>query len=240
MELDTLIRDVERQADSDDPLDQLRVAVTRHVELSGLADRVLDHFVQQARDSDCSWAQIGDALGVTKQAAQQRHGPWQLLSRLLGPKGARTGSGLFQRFTDRARRCVTAAQTAARELGHDEIDTEHVLLGLFTEPQGIAAKLLAGWGVSRDDVVHEIEERVGRGSGTAKGHIPFTGQSKKALELALRQALSLHHNYIGTEHILLGVIQTDGVAAQILQAHEVNLAKARDAVVTALGNQRRS
>jgi hypothetical protein len=236
MELDELIHDVERRAPSADPLDRLSAAVLQHEELAAQADQLLDHFVHQARDAGCSWTQIGEVLGVTKQAAQQRHGSgggW--LSWLFGTKGGRSGGKLFTRFTDRARNSVTEAQVAARELGHDWIGTEHILLGLFSEEQSIAAKLLAQWSVSRDDVVREIETRVGRGEGTPKGHIPFTPKSKKVLKLTLEEALSLDHNYIGTEHILLGLFRADdGVAAQILRDKGITLSQAREAVTEAL------
>jgi hypothetical protein len=241
MELDELIHDVERRAPSADPLDRLSAAVLQHDDLAAQADQLLDHFVHQARDAGCSWAQIGEVLGVTKQAAQQRHGSgggW--LSWLFGTRGGRSGGRLFSRFTDRARNSVTEAQVAARELGHDWIGTEHILLGLFSEEESIAAKLLAQWSVTRDDVVREVEARVGRGEGTPTGHIPFTPRSKKVLKLTLDEALSLNHNYIGTEHILLGLLQTDdGVAAQILHDKGVTLPRARGAVVQALADIQR-
>jgi Clp amino terminal domain, pathogenicity island component len=239
MELNDLIQDVERRAPSTDPLDRLSAAVLQHEELAAQADQLLDHFVHEAREAGCSWTQIGEVLGVTKQAAQQRHGAggggW--LSWLFGTKGGRSGGRLFTRFTDRARNSVTEAQVAARELGHDRIGTEHVLIGLFSEPESIAAKLLAAWSVTRDDVVHEVETRVGRCEGAPKGHIPFTPQAKNVLKLTLDQALGLGHNYIGTEHILLGLLAADdGLAAQILTDRGVTLPQARYAIVEALGN----
>lgn len=127
-------------------------------------------------------------------------------------------SSMFERFTDRARRVVVLAQEEARLLHHNYIGTEHVLLALIAEGQGVAAKALASLGVSLEAVRAEIEKIVGPGAETPKGHIPFTPRAKKVLELSLREALQLGHNYIGTEHILLGLIREGrGVAAQVLQ-----------------------
>ena len=127
---------------------------------------------------------------------------------------------MFERFTPRARRGVVAAQEEARGLGHNYIGTEHVLLGLLSEPEGIAARALGPFGISLASAREEVAAKVGTGTGPMKGHIPFTPRAKKVLELALREALQLHHNYIGTEHILLGLIrEKDGAGPQILAAH---------------------
>jgi ATP-dependent Clp protease ATP-binding subunit ClpA len=127
---------------------------------------------------------------------------------------------MFERFTNRARHVVVLAQDEARRLGHNYIGTEHILLGLLGEPDGIAGRALAGFGMSLESARREVTAIVKPGKGTPTGHIPFTPRSKKTLELALREALQLHHNYIGTEHILLGVIREgDGVAAQIMRKH---------------------
>jgi hypothetical protein len=239
MTLSSLIEEIEQQAD--DPLDRLAAATLRHDDLIDEADQLLDHFVQAARAAGTSWASIGEALGVTKQAAQQRHGAEpdedDGLGGFFGRK--RHGRRRLQRFTDRARNSVTAAQTAARELGHEYVGTEHLLLGLFDDETSIAAKLLAGWSITRADVVSDVEEVIGRGDGAPKGHIPFTPRSKKVLELTLREALALGHNYIGTEHILLGLVRVeDGVAAHILGDRGVTAGTARQAVVDALRRHR--
>jgi Clp amino terminal domain, pathogenicity island component len=140
------------------------------------------------------------------------------------------GGGFFQRFTDRARSVVKLAQEAARDLDHDYIGTEHLLLGLLMEGEGVAGRALAAVGVEQGAVRAQVEELVGRGSGARAGHIPFTPRSKKVLELALREALSLGHNYIGTEHILLGLIREgEGVAAKIL-ARTTDFGHLRDAI----------
>src|SRR5215469_9618614 len=125
---------------------------------------------------------------------------------------------MFERFTNRARHVVVLAQEEARLLQHNYIGTEHVLLGLLGEPSGIAFQALERFGVTRDGAREAVRAIIGPGKRPVSGHIPFTPRAKKTLELALREALQLHHGYIGTEHILLGLIREGkGVAAQILQ-----------------------
>jgi ATP-dependent Clp protease ATP-binding subunit ClpC len=142
---------------------------------------------------------------------------------------------VFERFTDRARRSVVLAQEEARKLNHNYIGTEHILLGLLREEDGVAAKALASLGVSLEDVRRDVGEIVGRGSEVPRGHIPFTPRAKKVLELSLREALQLGHNYIGTEHILLGLIREgEGVAAQVLQKLGADLNRVRQTVVQLL------
>ncbi len=138
---------------------------------------------------------------------------------------------MFERFTDRARRVVVLAQEEARGLNHNYIGTEHILLGLL-EPGGIAAQALSRFGMTAAGTRDEVDARVGRGSEPPKGKIPFTPRAKKVLELSLREALQLHHNYIGTEHILLGLVREgEGVAAQILTEHAGDLIAVRQAVL---------
>src|SRR5437899_206239 len=123
---------------------------------------------------------------------------------------------MFERFTDRARRVVVLAQEEARLLNHNYIGTEHILLGLIHEGEGVAAKALESLGISLEAVRNQVEEIIGQGGSSPSGHIPFTPRAKKVLELSLREALQLGHNYIGTEHILLGLIREgEGVAAQV-------------------------
>jgi ATP-dependent Clp protease ATP-binding subunit ClpA len=138
---------------------------------------------------------------------------------------------MFERFTNRARHAVVLAQEEARRLNHNYIGTEHILLGLLGEPDGVAGRALAGFGMSLESTRGEVAAIVSPGAGAQSGHIPFTPRAKKTLELALREALSLSHNYIGTEHILLGLIREgDGVAAQVLKQHG-DLATIRTAVI---------
>ena len=141
---------------------------------------------------------------------------------------------MFERFTNRARHVVVLAQEEARLLSHNYIGTEHVLLGLLGEPDSIGGQVLASFGLTRDGVREEVAEQIGRGKSAPSGHIPFTPRAKKTLELSLREALAIKHNYIGTEHILLGLIREgEGVAAQIMRAH-ADLTDIRAAVLTAV------
>ncbi len=152
----------------------------------------------------------------------------------FGGRGERRG-GLFQRFSDRARQAVTLAQEEARRLDHNYIGTEHILLGLLRVPEGVGARALASFGVSLEAVRAQVEEIIGRGETAPRGHIPFTPRSKKVLELALREALQLGHNYIGTEHILLGLVREgEGVAAQVLVNLGADLPRVREQVTELL------
>jgi len=142
---------------------------------------------------------------------------------------------LFERFTDRARRVVVLAQEEARLLNHNYIGTEHILLGLIHEGEGVAAKGLESLGISLEAVRSQVEELIGHGASSPSGHIPFTPRAKKVLELSLREALQLGHNYIGTEHILLGLIREgEGVAAQVLVKLGADLSRVRQQVIQLL------
>src|SRR2546430_1299454 len=136
---------------------------------------------------------------------------------------------MFERFTDRARRVVVLAQEEARMLNHNYIGTEHILLGLIHEGEGVAAKALESLGISLEAVRQQVEEIIGQGQQAPSGHIPLTPRAKKVLELSLREALQLGHNYIGTEHILLGLIREgEGVAAQVLVKLGADLNQVRE------------
>ena len=142
---------------------------------------------------------------------------------------------MFERFTDRARRVVVFAQDEARMFNHTYTGTEHLLLGLIHEEEGVAARALKTLGVSLDETRRKVEDIIGRGEAAPTGHIPFTPRAKKVLELSLREAQQLGHNYIGTEHILLGLLREgDGVAAQVLVRSGVNLDRARQEVIRLL------
>ncbi|MEJ6511737.1 MAG: ATP-dependent Clp protease ATP-binding subunit [Acidimicrobiales bacterium] len=145
------------------------------------------------------------------------------------------GHKVFERFTDRARRVVVLAQEEARLLNHNYIGTEHILLGLIHEGEGVAAKALESLGISLEAVRSQVEEIIGQGGSSPSGHIPFTPRAKKVLELSLREALQLGHNYIGTEHILLGLIREgEGVAAQVLVKLGADLSRVRQQVIQLL------
>ena len=142
---------------------------------------------------------------------------------------------MFERFTDRARRVVVLAQEEARMLSHNYIGTEHILLGLIHEGEGVAAKALESLDISLEAVRAQVEEIIGQGQQAPSGHIPFTPRAKKVLELSLREALQLGHSYIGTEHILLGLIREgEGVAAQVLQKLGADLNRVRQQVIQLL------
>lgn len=142
---------------------------------------------------------------------------------------------MFERFTDRARRVVVLAQDEAKALNHNYIGTEHLLLGLISEGEGVAAKALESLDISLEAVRAQVEEIIGHGTSTPTGHIPFTPRAKKVLELSLREALQMNHSYIGTEHILLGLIREgEGVAAQVLIRLGADLNTVRNSVLQLL------
>ncbi len=145
---------------------------------------------------------------------------------------------MFERFTDRARRVVVLAQEEARMLNHTYIGTEHILLGLIHEGEGVAAKALESLDISLDAVRQQVEEIIGQGQQAPSGHIPFTPRAKKVLDLSRREAEQLGHNYIGTEHILLGLIREgDGVAAQVLVHLGAGLSMVRQQVIQLISGQ---
>jgi ATP-dependent Clp protease ATP-binding subunit ClpA len=142
---------------------------------------------------------------------------------------------MFERFTDRGRRVVVLAQEEARLLNHNYIDTEHLLLALIHEGEGVAATALESLGISLEVVRAQVEEMIGQGERAPTRHIPFTPRAKKVLELSLREALQLGHNYIGTEHILLGLLREgEGVAAQVLVRLGADLSRVRQQVIWVL------
>jgi ATP-dependent Clp protease ATP-binding subunit ClpA len=160
------------------------------------------------------------------------------LKRLGGTKKRCCGSTppelegrMFERFTDRARRVVVLAQEEARLLNHNYIGTEHILLGLIHEGEGVAAKAMESLGISLEAARAQVEEIIGQGQSAPTGHIPFTPRAKKVLELSLREALQLGHNYMGTEHIVLGILREgEGVAAQVLAGFGADYAQVREQV----------
>ena len=226
LELAQLIDMIESD-DSTDALDRVAGAAAVKDQMERLGDELLDHFVKAARAEGCSWNQIGEALGVTRQAAQQRHGGG-VLARLV--EGLRAGR--FQRFTPRARAAVIEAQTVARDRGHDEVGTEHVLLALYEAgAQNLGAAALERLGVDRDSLGAFVDEAHPRTAATVRGHIRFGRDAKAALEGALSSAIDLGHNYIGCEHLLLGVVSVeDGLGSRALAAQGVTPDSVRPAV----------
>ena len=223
MELDELIDEVE----GDDPLDRLSSAMAVKVELDELADALIGHFVDAARREGCSWSEIGAAMGVTKQAAQQRHTSERPPRRGRGP--------LFARFTPRARYAVREAEDAARELRHAYLGTEHLLLGLLAVSQGLAGKSLTALGVTREAVLATLSPGDGPRERGRRRRIPFTPKAKAVMEGALQESLTLGHNYIGTEHLLLALYRVpDGLAAVTLQELGVTQEQVRADIVDRL------
>jgi hypothetical protein len=197
--LDDLIRAIKTV--HEDTLDQLSDAVLAADHLGEVADHLIGHFVDQARRSGASWTDIGKAMGVSKQAAQKRFVPKNTVEIDM--------SQGFNRFTPRARNVVVAAQNAARESGHAEIKPEHLVLGLLSEPDAIAARTLVALGVSLDSVRESATGRLPEPAESVPALIPFDAHVRKALELTFREALRLGHNYIGTEHILLALLEQE-------------------------------
>jgi hypothetical protein len=191
-------------------------------ELTNLGDQLVDHFVEAARRDGCSWAQIGSVLGVSRQGAQQRYGG--VLRRPCMRTRGRGGSDVA-RFGPDARRAVVAAQVAARRMGHDHVDTKHLLLGILAAgPDAAGATMLERCGLTRAEVETEVASAVGREHEPTKGHIPFSAGAKKALELSLPEAIASGHRRIGTEHLLLALLrERTSLAAELLARHGVEL-----------------
>ncbi|GGK40379.1 hypothetical protein GCM10010124_36410 [Pilimelia terevasa] len=206
--LDDLINGI-RTGYPDQPLEQLTAAVLAADHLSDIADHLIGHFVDQARRSGASWTEIGGCIGVTKQAAQQR----------FTPKG---DANMFSRFTERARTVVVQSQEEARAGRHAQIRPEHLLLGLLSAPEGLAMHLLADQHVTPEAVRAAVAAAVPPGPEGAESPalIPYDPAAKKVLELTVREALRMNHNYVGTEHLLLALLRAD---------------RPRDGAVAALG-----
>jgi hypothetical protein len=216
--LQELIDTVRADAASDDPLDQLATASQTAAEVEETTDAMLSHFVDQCRHRGRSWTEISKALGVSKQAAHKRFSPAQLLDR----------------FTIRARAAVDAAHEAATSLGHPYAGTEHLLLGLFHDPEALAAKALANAGVTRAQVEEKILATTPRGTGSPTA-TPLTPRAATALGRALDEALTMGHNYVGTEHMLLALFtDEDSLAAKVLADLHIDRDKVRTDLVKML------
>ncbi|WP_086564248.1 Clp protease N-terminal domain-containing protein [Streptomyces africanus] len=182
-----------------EPLEQLQDAVLAADHLGEVADHLIGHFVDQARRSGASWTDIGKSMGVTRQAAQKRFVPKE--SADLDPSQG------FNRYTPRARNTVMAAHNAAKSAHNAEGLPEHLVLGLLAEPDGLAAKALVEQGVSLDTVREAATAALPPAVEDAPELVPYGQAAKKVLELTFREALRLGHNYIGTEHILLALLE---------------------------------
>jgi hypothetical protein len=206
-----------------DVLDQLSDAVIAADHLGDVADHLIGHFVDQARRSGASWTEIGKSMGVTKQAAQKRFVPKDPGE----PSDLDPNQG-FSRFTPRARNAVMAAQNEAHAAGNNEIGPDHLLLGLLADPEALAAGTIVSQGVSLEAVREAVTAKLPPGAGHVPDLIPFDARARKVLELTFREALRLGHNYIGTEHILLALLELEdgtgvladlGIAKASAEAH---------------------
>jgi len=248
--LDELIGYVKSQEGT--ALDHVTAAMRISEHLGELADHLIGHFVDQARKAGASWTEIGQSMGVTKQAAQKRFvpkaEPWRLL-----PDDADLGALLkdafrahpFSRFTERAKNSVKAAAEEAREHGDDQVFPEHLVLGLLHEPEGLAAKAIVALGISPEATRQALLAVIPPTTGgeAATGRMPFSPRAKKVMYLAVRQALRLAHNYIGTEHLLLGVLEeeegTGGTALADLGLTRERLEQPLVAELRRLGEEKR-
>jgi Clp amino terminal domain, pathogenicity island component len=173
-----------------------------------------------------------------KEAPLRRASALLLAERMKRATMRTQPTGRFRRFTDRARRAVYLAQEEARLLRHDYVGTEHLLLGLLYEGAGVAAQVLESLGISGEDVRGQVEEITGHGQASRSAHLPFTAQAKKVLELSLREALALGHHYIGTEHLLLGLLREgEGITAQVLTRLGADPARVHDRVLGVLAGE---
>jgi hypothetical protein len=214
MTLDQLIADVKGRRPDGTALDHLAEASALADHLGELADHLVGHFVDQARRSGASWSMIGQSMGVTKQAAQKRF--------------VSTDSSL-DRFTDRAKVVVLKAQLEARSRGHREVTSLHLLLGLLTEWNGLAGRAIAAAGVTEDAVREATEAALPASAEPLTHHAPFSAGMKKVHELIVREGLRLGHNYVGTEHILLGLLEApDEPGARVLTGLGVTKAGAEE------------
>jgi Clp amino terminal domain, pathogenicity island component len=197
-----------------DPVTKVGEARLRGRTLTDLGDQLVDHYVQAARAQGASWSQIGDALGVSKQAAQQRR-----------------ADPTFERFTARARHVLVLAHDRARTLKHDHVGTGHLLLGILGEPEGIGAKVIATLAGSLETVSEAVHARLPAGEAKPSGQTPTSPEAKAALTETLDVALGMGHNYIGTEHLLLGILRLpDDPTTRLLAGLGVTREKALDEV----------
>ncbi|MFG2978919.1 Clp protease N-terminal domain-containing protein [Streptomyces sp. NPDC048331] len=212
-----------------DPLEQLSGAVVAAEALGDVADHLIGHFVDQARRSGASWTDIGRSMGVTRQAAQKRFVP---KADKEGAGGLDPNAG-FGRFTPRARNVVVAAQNEARAANNAEIRTEHLVLGLMAEADGLAGLVLRAQEVSPDDVRAAASAALPPAQDEIPALVPFDASAKKALELTFREALRLGHDFVGTEHILLALLELEN-GEGLLSGLGLDKAAAEDTVNEAL------
>ena len=219
LHLTELITQLDGELGDANDLDKISEAQRRAHTLTDLGDQLVGHYVEAARQSGASWTQIGDAIGVSKQAAQQRWVPAN-----------------FARFTQRARNVVVLAQESARGRGEDHIGTEHLLIGLLGEPEGVAGQVLIELAGSARAVTGALAAPVDERRKNLRAHLPLTEHAKRALSTASQESLALLHNYIGTEHILLGLVAVpEGRAATVLTGLGIDADALRPRIMHKLG-----
>jgi Clp amino terminal domain, pathogenicity island component len=196
--MEQLVDLVEGNAQEGTRLDDLTEAVRVADGLNVIADQLIAYYVDLARDSGASWAEIGNALGVSKQAVQKR---------FVARRVSRESKGLFTRFDDDARSVAVAAMEQARGAGHDRVQTGHIVLALIEDPQTLTAKTIESLGVSLERVRGSMHAILGPSEGPVPDHLPFTADSKRVLEMSLREAIRSGSRVIGPEHLLLGVLR---------------------------------
>ncbi|SOD71111.1 ClpA/ClpB-like protein [Jatrophihabitans sp. GAS493] len=235
IKLDDLIEHVVEQHPGADDLELLSEAVETSSHLGEVADHLIGHFVDRARQAGASWTDIGQHMGVTKQAVQKRFVAKES-DELDHPN-----RGRWKRFTPRARSVITHTTDEARRLGSRQVGSEHILLGLLDEPDGLAAYCLIGLGVPLERVRQATLDVLPPASEPTTGRVGFGRDAKKTMELSVREALRMGHNYIGTEHILLGLMRAESdPAAQLLAGLGVTLPRADEWVRATLEAHRAS
>jgi hypothetical protein len=226
MTLDQLISQVKDRHPDGTALDHLAEASIIADHLGELADHLVGHFVDQSRRAGASWTMIGQSMGVTKQAAQKRFV---------------AGDSSMDRFTDRAKVVVLKANNDARNRGHHEVTSLHLVLGLLTEWEGLAGRAIEAAGVTKDAVANATVAALPSAGEPIAYHVPFSGGLKKVHELIVREALRLGHNYVGTEHILLGLLEArDEPGAQVLTGLGVSKAGVEAWTLHALDDLKRN
>jgi len=225
--LTELIQTVNDRSADEDALTLVAAAAEVSGEITSKADLLLGHFVEAARHAGRSWAEIGAALGVTKQGAQQR----------FVDRDATTPSAedqLLVGYTVRARASVARAREEAVEMGHNYVGTEHLLLGVLADPAALSVRVLTELGIPADELRRTVMEAAGPRSPRepSGGDVPFTPRSRRVLDLTRGESLRLGHNYVGTEHLLIALAaEKDGAGGRVLREHGVDVDRARNEVV---------
>jgi hypothetical protein len=228
--LSELIQTVEDRSPGHDALTRVSTAAEVTGEITNKADLLLGHFVAAARQAGCSWAEIGTALGVTKQGAQQR-----FVDR--DDAVPADEEQLLVRYTARARASVASAREEAQAMGHNYVGTEHLLLGVLVDPAALSVRVLEELGLAADDLREAVFAAAGPPSphATPAGEAPLTPRARRVLDLTRGESLRLGHNYIGTEHLLLALVAEDeGVGGRVLREQGVDMERLRPAVARAL------